>query len=500
MRAHVLKILSRITWSDADRWLFLAFLIALPLSVRKVLWYLPLRGSFNEYADVSLYASDILLVATLGACILLQRHISNNMSSTRVCFTWNIIKHTRGRLLAVILPLGLIINAFISLAYSKELIIGVFFVCKLIELYGLYLFVLFRIVPCGTNHTIQTQSVFSNTILIFIALGVTESALGILQFIQQQSVGLSLIKESIVNPALPGVAKVIINNTQYIRAYGTFPHPNILGGFLLVSIIMSHLYRRVFHVKHTRLMFFGGVVLLIQYICLVLTFSKSAMIGLVIAWMYMWFVSRGTMNSPGLLKRRIALWIKKLFHVEQIGAQIVLFGIISLAISSFFIKINIDKLFFQSLREREIYQSIVLDIIHNYPILGISCGQLVIFMAQQSTYPLLLWQMQPVHNVFLLIWAELGVVGFFIFTLWYFLLIVGLRYVKKGNGDVTFGQCVPRETIQTTDARIYFRAMVFGFLPILLFDHYMWDIQQGQLIFWIVSGLMVGSILQHNKV
>ena len=51
--------------------------------------------------------------------------------------------------------------------------------------------------------------------------------------------GLLWLKESIISPNIPGVAKLIFNGHVYIRSYGLFPHPNILGGFLVFSIIST---------------------------------------------------------------------------------------------------------------------------------------------------------------------------------------------------------------------------------------------------------------------
>ncbi|MCK4892131.1 MAG: hypothetical protein KAS78_05680, partial [Candidatus Pacebacteria bacterium] len=49
--------------------------------------------------------------------------------------------------------------------------------------------------------------------------------------------------ESVIGPQIPGVAKIAVDGEKIIRAYGTFPHPNILGGFLIfTTVITIYLY------------------------------------------------------------------------------------------------------------------------------------------------------------------------------------------------------------------------------------------------------------------
>ena len=55
--------------------LFIFFLLSLPFSIRKVLAVFSPDGSFNEYLDVSLYLSDILLIATLVIYILENKRV-----------------------------------------------------------------------------------------------------------------------------------------------------------------------------------------------------------------------------------------------------------------------------------------------------------------------------------------------------------------------------------------------------------------------------------------
>jgi hypothetical protein len=74
------------------------------------------------------------------------------------------------------------------------------------------------------------------------------------------------------------------------------------------------------------------------------------------------------------------------------------------------------------------------------------------------------WDYQPVHNIYLLILAELGIIGF---ILW---LIPVLFLTKKSS---------------------FICSLLFiVILAISLFDHYFWTLYFGILLFWLTLGLM----------
>jgi hypothetical protein len=497
------KIFSTIIFKNTSqrvyKWLFLGFLLTLPLSVRKILWYMPLGGVFNEYADISIYASDVFLVASFAVWIFTLKHNKRILSTIKECSTWNKKSIDWKMVIILLSPLGLILWSIFSLFYAINQFIGVFFIIKLIEWYVLYLFIIFHIVSRETILYTKTVLIIKTVCRVFIFVGVIESVLGIVQFLQQKSIGLTFISESVVHSSMPGIAKIIAYNTPYIRAYGTFPHPNILGGFLMTSILLSYFYYKVFHVEH-RSVFKQQVVIGIQSVGLLLTFSKSAMLGLVVACVYFKIVSRGTNNGSQLIIDKIQHIEKKLFHVERFKINFIIGMVVVFVMSMLFFQFNMDALLFQSLRERLVYQSIAIDVIRNHPILGISCGQLVIFMSQSSIYPLLSWQLQPVHNIFLLIWAELGGVGFMIFSGWFSILLMNIFSQHKFISSQHLTQRKQSITHHVNiSSSVYFNAIMIGLLPILLFDHYLWDIQQGQGLFWIISGVVSGYILQHKR-
>ncbi|MCX6761530.1 MAG: O-antigen ligase family protein [Candidatus Moranbacteria bacterium] len=339
-----------------------------------------------------------------------------------------------------------------------------------------------EIVPRGT---IYAGRLFFGIIML---LGVTQSLIGIAQFIVQHSIGLFWLKESLIGQSIPGVAKIIANHHVLIRSYGLFPHPNILGGFLFFSIMITLLYRKMFHpeesenvprgtfsnhgtgAEHTeeknnvncstwnnfrqvwknvprgtfwillkeKVLIMGNVInliLLIQIFGILLSFSKSAVLTLLIALTYI-NVPRGT------------FWGKrgKSFHPEKSeivprgtisdhGAGVERFRILlglGLAVLAglFFLRVEFYALFMKSLAERGLYLSISERIITDNPIIGVGTGQFIV--AAERLFPNLeIWQYQPVHNVFLLIWSEWGIVGLVLFIVFLWKLFHVEQFCEK---------------------------------------------------------------------
>ncbi|MDQ1283774.1 MAG: hypothetical protein QG620_122 [Patescibacteria group bacterium] len=661
-----------------DIWLFFLFLLSFSLSVRKVVDYFPVertdQRTFNEYAGIYVYMSDIFL--TLAIVCWIVSILYNNyikQSSVKLWITLlvhrillyfknivpparyaskfhadSIISKTvkpdkegtlsqlhseaggRGTIknneadverfslqasILFIIPLLLVIWSFISTFWAKNETVALFRSIKLLEFYLLYVYVALRLIPLfhaeHKSATILTKNqshytphensfdkvsmivprgtiigvkVFDVFIWLIIFIGVFQSIIAIWQFIIQHSVGLFWLKESLISPDVPGVAKIVLNSHKIIRAYGLFPHPNILGGFLLFSIILTLLYKKcstwnnangISTVLHQsadkasqtieittwtsqtirfltkklslRKVWLIQASLFIQALALFLTFSKSAIIGIIIALVYInvppaRYASKfhanssidktvesnteGTMSQlhseaggRGTYDKK---WIYKMFHVEQwhvfsLGSRKVsntnkanknsrngnsvvprgtmgnnplkaqshsLFGrkviliLVILILSLYLAKPDLSALFTKSLKERLFYLNVAYETILDNPIIGVGAGQFVLNIPQYANQTVEQWQFQPVHNIFLLIWSELGLVGVGVF-LW-FLWAIWRKSILSNDSL----------NLSTALILRYFKAIFLGFLFIMLFDHYLWDIQQGSLLLWTTLGLI----------
>jgi O-antigen ligase len=127
-----------------------------------------------------------------------------------------------------------------------------------------------------------------------------------------------------------------------------------------------------------------------------------------------------------------------------------------------------------SFLERITYEyDFTLQVIRTWPLLGRGLGHTMI-----GIYELLLVQPRiqlPAHNTFLVVWAELGIVGLFLYaTATLTMLWHGWRHWTDENAAIlTCGW--------------------IGIIVILLLDYYMWGDLRSQLLFFMYLGWMQGT-------
>ncbi|MDD5489440.1 MAG: O-antigen ligase family protein [Candidatus Moranbacteria bacterium] len=304
---------------------------------------------------------------------------------------------------------------------------------------------------------------------IYISLllgGIFQSLLGIFQFLLNRSLGFRILGESIIGPDLPGIAKIVVFGAKHIRAYGTFPHPNVLAGFLIIQIIFlfSLITKRLAQnastkdkVPHETILTriptcLLLVALFLNTACFLLTFSRSAFLSL--------FLIGLALLLAKLAAKRKLIWLIMAITIFLL----LLHGILDASRHS--------KIFFlstQSLEERNSYLEVSRETIVEHPWLGLGIGQFIVqeIVSRPNWSG---WQYQPVHNVYLLITAELGIVGLILFLM--FLLTFINNYCKINR--------LP--SLLTTKP---YCIIIFSFLFISFFDHYFWDIKSGMIIFAI---------------
>ncbi|KKQ51709.1 MAG: hypothetical protein US70_C0014G0012 [Parcubacteria group bacterium GW2011_GWD2_38_11] len=567
-----------------DVWFFYMFLLTSALSIRKILYYLPINNSFNEYTGVYIYLSDIFLILTFLFYILYNikyilsnlriyfvkikaklklfhvEQLQNKPNPSLNCSTWNNLKNTTynvtyGTLLLIkksytlfinnyltIFPLFIAFFSFLSILWTTNKLIATYRSIKLFEFILMYFYII-QIVPRGTfkdyfkqipktltrmfhvehhketkkNNTISknkcsTWNILQNLSLIIIWTGVFQSIIGVIQFIKQSSAGLFWLKESTISPIMPGVAKIILDGDVYIRAYGLFPHPNILGGFLVFSIMLILFHVEQFYITqkadlHTKAncstwnnllkKIINNVprgtlfqfIILIQCLALLLTFSKSAIFGLFIGLFYIYTASKNQIVPRGTIYKRVQNMFK-LFHVEQFKRKIIL--LCGIFILSFLIaKPDVDSLLLKSLRERMFYVNISIEAFTKKPFSGIGAGQFIPSMV--NNYGLEAWLYQPVHNVFLLILNEFGFFLLFGFIYFLFKLFHMKQFKPEGDTD-----CSTWNNLKSNTILIYLKGILLAFVFIMFFDHYFWDIQQGQIILWILFALLASQHKQEH--
>lgn len=371
--------------------------------------------------------------------------------------------------------------------------------------------------------TIFVASTFKHTdfrvtsLFIIIISAIFQSIIAIYQYIFQKSLFISpfwhkLTGESILSPELPGIAKIQSDGEKLIRSYGTFPHPNILGGFLIMSIFISiFLYLR----HNTSILssitsllkpksisnsdklasLFWLIAFTTQFMALILTFSRSAWLGFalssavftLLAFRRIKIVSRETIKNR-LSNHKELLCALLLAITFLISNTQIVSNRISQDISPENQTIDQEQYIPQNdaLKDRDFFNIVSRETISRYPLLGSGPGTAIFQIdpylektgQNRSIEP---WQYQPPHNIYSLSTSELGILGFLMMS---FIIIASAYY--------SFKQIVSRETISEDRLfRICSLSVFVGILFIGFFDHYAWTLQQGQIEFWIIVGMLL---------
>ena len=184
-----------------------------------------------------------------------------------------------------------------------------------------------------------------------------------------------------------------------------------------------------------------------------------------------------------------------MFHVEHFKRKLLIILTI-IALLVVIIKPDFYSLFQKSLEERLIYLNVSVETFLAHPIIGVGNGQFVLEMQKYISQKLQDWQFQPVHNVFLLILSELGLVGLLLFG-WF---LWKLFKILPHPNPLLLGEEEAPTTLSIrrgAGGEVFKSLLLLALLFIMLFDHYLWDIQQGQILLWLTFGLIAGDYKEY---
>jgi len=290
-------------------------------------------------------------------------------------------------------------------------------------------------------------------LFVVVLLSSLESIVGILQFTLGHSLGLSFLGEIQANDSTFGVAKLIINGSKLLRPMGTFLHANIFAGFLLVGITATILLATTKRTRGASPTF--QVILGVQLIALFVSYSRTAWISLVLLLGY--FIINGN-----YVWRFIRIPLFALLLAIVVGFP----GVMSR------FTISEQK---PQLAIRYISQSWALESIHSHPVVGVGFHNLV---PNNAMRPVITYAVQPPHNSFLYLLAEIGLIG-----------ATTIIYLIWTNGAIS------TKSSYISPAVI----ILFGVGPALLFDHYLISMVSGIGIFVIfVIVAKLGTSINKN--
>lgn len=223
----------------------------------------------------------------------------------------------------------------------------------------------------------------------------------------------------------PGIALVSLFGKSLMRAYSIFSHPNSFAGFLVVSFLMILSLRR----KMPRRNKYPILLLLVSGVSFLLTFSFGAFLGIII-----------------------------LLVLVKISKKYLIF--LPLVFIGFSLLTGLGANFISD--QRILLAKASLEVFSQRPILGVGLNNFLTQLPTTEAFNKILI-IQPVHNIYLLVLAETGILGLLPV---FILLILFLKNIKN-----TF--------------------LLSAFLFVLvtgLFDHYWLTLPQNTLLLSILIG------------
>jgi O-antigen ligase len=269
----------------------------------------------------------------------------------------------------------------------------------------------------------------------FLTSALMQGLIVLSQFILNHSVGgvFYYLGERPINLTLAGIAKIAFDGRQYVRPYGTFSHPNSMAGFYLL------LFAYYFQLPYiTRNRVFHSLFLLLCSILILISFSKTAIIGFTIIHFiqlfHRWDYYRDCVVC--FISRILVVVIPSLIFIQGQGDPLSVSGRLGLLNNAF-------------------------RIIKEFPLLGVglrnySLYQHTFFNDYQFFFA------QPVHNIFLLLACEIGIPLTFYFGYLFLLLLK--------NKKVNF--------------------VLVAFLITGMVDHYWFTLQQNWLLLPLIFAMI----------
>lgn len=427
----------------------LAFL--LPVQVRWIIRAAEINGGYWEYGTYSLYGTDMLLILVLLLSIIAIA--SGRMERSNFAYSdinQRLPRHNKisdGKMLYWFIG-GLLLSSAVSVFFAHD---------KALALYKLSWLVLGAGLFCIIAFAEENKIKFIWSMFAGMAV---QAALAIWQFLTQSSFASKWLGMALHGGADLGTSVVEFASAggiaeRWLRAYGGFDHPNILGGAMAVCILALAGEVIASGRAEKKFMAIVFVFLILFSAALFFSFSRSAWIALASGMI--------VMLSRAVLKKDLA-------------AQKIILQMILIAGAVFFVLFlpyrdpaiarlgASGRLEIKSINERRESVKIAPRIIKNNLFFGVGIGNYTLALNRMSS-----GRAEPAHNVFLLALSEIGIFGFIFFTALLFFVF---------SGTENF-------------------AVLIALAIIMLFDHWLWSLHFGVLFFFFVLSLAFRASKRH---
>lgn len=405
----------------------------LPIQTRVFLKQSYLGGAFWEYGSISIYSIDILLLGLFIISTIVMSRRKKEFNIKKIWFLLAIFEFF----------------VFISIFFAESKSMAIYGYLKI--LLG---FILFFVI---------TENKFNEKkmILSFLSGVFLQAIIGIAQFFINFSFPNKYLGMAEHNPDVLGTFVIELGDkTRILRAYGGLDHPNIFGAFIFLGIFVYVRYllnlknRNKLSIKK-QLIYFS--ILSVFMFSFLISFSRAAYLIFILYFLFLIFWSVYDKNRRRLLSKIIltfflVILISFFFHHN-------------LFLERFDSSSRLENI---SNQERMGQVEDAKGIITDNLFFGVGINNYTKELSLEDTPAKEAWNYQPVHDVYLLVLAEIGIFGFLSFFV-IFLYFLNITF-KKG---------------------LFFDFyIVFSLILLFLVDHWLWSLHFGILFLFFILALV----------
>jgi O-antigen ligase len=409
-------------------YLFYIFLFILPWQTRLIIHQGTLNGGPWEWGTISLYGSDLVFILL---CLLFCLKIILDRHSEK--------KHLPRKMLSFVSLF--LFFALASIFWANNHGLAFYWWLRLLEAIILFIFIQ------------KITFSFNKACWSLVFAGLIQLGLAISQFITQHVFSSKWLGMAAQNVLQAGTSVVETAEGRMLRLYGSFSHPNIFAGFLvfLIFILFVLYFYNYQSWQKWIILFFASLMTMALYF----TYSRAAWVALLVNFILLAI----------LIFRKSPKNFRPPF-LDFFGLVLIIFIMFScFTARDFMARVSAQgRLENISLNQRIVNFDQAQEIVKENFLFGVGIGN----YTQQlfNKFPNLdSWDYQPVANIYFLILAELGFIG----------LVLFLMTVLFGSLRLGFN---------------IFSPLVFSLLTLGLFDHWIFSLSFGILLFWLALGLV----------
>ncbi|HDQ22886.1 MAG TPA: O-antigen ligase family protein [Candidatus Uhrbacteria bacterium] len=449
-------------------YLFYIFVFLLPWQTRWIWHYGKLGAESSQYLIFSLYGTEIILFLIFILVLVYKLKFKDEEAAI---LNYKVLDF-------YIIFILLFLVAALSLLWAHSFQTAFYYLIKFLAGFAVLLFIInfkFSLKKAGWA---------------LVLAGLFQSILASYQFLAQEVLASKWLGLAQQLPQTLGVSVIEFNGLRLMRAYGAFSHPNILGGFLAVCLVFLTILLILSQSKKQSV--FLWFCLPIISAGLFFAFSKSAFLAL----------------AAGLFFLIIFVFLSSDQQAKIIFSQIVFVIFTVLAVLFLIYQQPVlarlageGRLEQKSFTERALYLDQAKELIKNNWLQGAGLGNYVLALYDQDEKKQPAWAYQPVHNVYLLSAAELGIFGFLFFIL---IIIEAFRRLWSVKIEERAGLLKAFALFKLTGIFDFYRrnyfwhlgltAVFIMILVLMAFDHYFWTQYFGIMFWWLMLGLWLKQV------